>query len=578
LLASDAPGRLLAYICLIAVVAIIPLIQVWLSKLVVNAVTSSSTHKYILPLALLYVSTFLASSVLRPLLDMMSSWLEDRTVGSIDRALMGASEQMVDLYEIESPSYIDRMWALETSALFLPKIFLAFQEILSKLIILLGIMLFLGTLHPLLPIAMAGLTLPHIIVVNKHNLLAYQEMKALSRSAREMDYCMRLATAPQSAKEIRVFGLTNFLINRFDQFLHATLSEMTRIRFRGTQISLLMAGLHAAGLSLGIWYVASQAAEGHLNVGDVVFYLFAVMTAQAELVTLPMWASTFFDARIYLQDLFSFIDEAQPAIRLPGKHQGIALPQSPFSIEFRRVSFSYPKSQRQALTGVSFTVPRGKVTALVGANGAGKSTIVKLITRMYDPQEGTILVNDIPIWNYNLESLRSSIAVVHQDFARFALTLGENIALGDPSGKTSQDRVIMAAKLSGADQTAAKLPQGYNTQLTRMFEGGVELSGGEWQQIALARAFVRDAQLVILDEPTAALDAQAERELFARFRKLIEGHTAIIISHRLSTVSMADHIVVLANGTVVEQGNHPQLLALGGYYAEMFNMQAKWYR
>jgi len=184
LLASDAPGRLLAYICLIAVVAIIPLIQVWLSKLVVNAVTSSSTHKYILPLALLYVSTFLASSVLRPLLDMMSSWLEDRTVGSIDRALMGASEQMVDLYEIESPSYIDRMWALETSALFLPKIFLAFQEILSKLIILLGIMLFLGTLHPLLPIAMAGLTLPHIIVVNKHNLLAYQEMKALSRSAR----------------------------------------------------------------------------------------------------------------------------------------------------------------------------------------------------------------------------------------------------------------------------------------------------------------------------------------------------------------------------------------------------------
>jgi len=218
------------------------------------------------------------------------------------------------------------------------------------------------------------------------------------------------------------------------------------------------------------------------------------------------------------------------------------------------------------------------VTALVGANGAGKSTFVKLLTRMYDPDDGEILFDGIPLAMYDLKSLRGRIAVLYQDFARFALTLRENIELGALEENGSGVNVEHAARWAGADDVAAALPNGYETPLTRRFEGGVDLSGGEWQKVALARAFVRDAALVILDEPTAALDAEAEYRLFERFRQLVAGKTALIISHRFSTVRMADHILVLEEGRITEAGSHAELISLGGRYAELFEMQAGRYR
>jgi len=230
------------------------------------------------------------------------------------------------------------------------------------------------------------------------------------------------------------------------------------------------------------------------------------------------------------------------------------------------------------LQGVNARLPAGKVTALVGVNGAGKSTLVKLLTRMYDPTGGLILLDGPPLANYDLASLRSRMAVVYQDFARFALTLCENIAVGDIETEPDRQRVEQAAHWSGADEIAANLPQGYATELTRRFEGGVELSGGEWQKVALARSFLRDAALVILDEPASALDAEAEYQLFQHFRGLITGKTGLLISHRLSTVRMADQILVLDGGRIVEEGSHAELMARGGHYASLYEMQAGRYR
>ena len=325
--------------------------------------------------------------------------------------------------------------------------------------------------------------------------------------------------------------------------------------------------------------MAAQAGAGRLTLGDVVLYLGAVIQVELLTSSLTNGIGLLYQALLPLQRLFEFLDHARPTIKLASPGQGHAAPAAgQAGVELRQVVFRYPGSSQAVLDDVSAVLPAGKVTALVGANGAGKSTLVKLLTRMYDPDAGTILLDGIPLDEYDLDSWRRRIAVVYQDFAQFALTLRENIAVGAFATESAEGNVERAARWAGADEVAAKLPDGYDTQLTRRFAGGVELSGGEWQKVALARGFVRDAALVILDEPTAALDAEAEYRLFEQFRELVRGKTALIISHRFSTVRMADHIVVLDEGRVIEAGSHAALVALGGRYATLYEMQAGRYR
>jgi len=328
-------------------------------------------------------------------------------------------------------------------------------------------------------------------------------------------------------------------------------------------------------------YTVLQASAGHLQIGDIALYLGAVGQAQDRVVGLGNWSGHLSRLQLHLRSLFNFLDGARPAIALPPDGQGApASARFKEGVELRDVYFHYPGGSQDVavLQGVNAQLPAGKVTALVGINGAGKSTLVKLLTRMYDPTSGQVLLDGASLAHYELASLRSRIAVVYQDFARFALTLRENIAVGDIETEPGIQRIEQAAHWSGADEVAGRLPQGYATELTRRFEGGVDLSGGEWQKVALARSFLRDAALVILDEPTSALDADAEYQLFQHFRELIAGKTALLISHRLSTVRMADQILVLDGGRIVEAGRHAELMARGGYYASLYEMQAGRYR
>ena len=392
-------------------------------------------------------------------------------------------------------------------------------------------------------------------------------------------YCARITLEPAAAKEVRVFGLGDFFLQRFDTRFAVALTEFRRIRWAALRLLVVFGGLHALALAGGFWYVAAQAGAGRLTVGDIALYLGAVVQVERTLIILPLWFGQLSDLLLHLRALFRLLDRAGPRIAVPvpaERRPAPALLET--GVELRGIGFRYPESTQAVLADVSAVLPAGRVTALVGANGAGKSTLVKLLTRMYDPDAGAILLDGTPLHAYDLASWRRRIAVVYQDFAQFALTFRDNIAVGAYATDAAPGRIEQAAQLAGADEVAAKLPHGYATELTRRFAGGVELSGGEWQKVALARGFVRDAALVILDEPTAALDAEAEYRLFEQFRELVQGKTALIISHRFSTVRMADHIVVLDEGRIIEAGSHAALVAQGGRYATLYEMQAGRYR
>ena len=579
LVARTAPLVVAAYALLVLLFSLLPVLQVWLSKLVIDALASGAAIAVLSMLVVPYIAALVIKAGLHPLQRSLGSWLETHGVAAVDHILMRTGIRMTDLWRVERPAFQDELKLLEDMPHLLPRLFPAIESVLGGAITLAGLLVLLAGLEPLLPLLLVLTAIPHLIVERRTHSLMYSTMERLSRAGREMDYCVRLTTEPAAAKEVRVFGLGDFFLDRFRTRFADAYAEIRSIRLRHLARASLLVGLFALVLGGGFWYVAIQADAGRLTVGDVALYTIAIAQAQSFFRLLTLRFSDLYQTHLYLRRFFSFVDGASPAIELAHERSSRGCPvQLTTGIEFRQVSFAYPESSQPVLTDVSALLPAGKVTALVGENGAGKSTLVKLLTRMYDPQTGQIFLDGIPLATYDLNVLRRRLAVMYQDFARFALKLRENIAVGAPSPGASNGRVEDAARWAGADKIVAKLARGYDTELTRRFEGGVELSGGEWQKVALARGFMRDAALVILDEPTSALDADAEHQLFEHFRELIAGKTGLIISHRFSTVRMADQIIMLDSGRIIEAGSHAELVRRGGRYAQLFKMQAELYR
>jgi ATP-binding cassette, subfamily B, bacterial len=393
---------------------------------------------------------------------------------------------------------------------------------------------------------------------------------------RELDYVRQTAASVDTAKEVKIFGLNGFLIDRYILLANDFYAANRKLAIRRARWGGLFTAIGTIGYYLAYAYIAWRTLTGEFSVGDLTFLAGSFRRLRTLLEGLLTSFSTTAGQALYLNDLFSFF-EVEPEILSPDNPRPFPEPIREGFV-FDDVGFRYPDAERWAVRHLSFTLHAGEVLALVGENGAGKTTLVKLLTRLYDPDEGRILLDGYDLREYDLDALRGNMGVIFQDFVRYNLSAGDNIAVGKIAARNDQDRIERAAARSQADEVIKRLPAGYQQMIGKRFKNGVELSGGEWQKIAIARAYMREAAVLVLDEPTAALDARSEFEVFKRFKELSNGKTAVLISHRFSSVRMADRILVLANGIVEAAGTHDQLMAQSGRYSELFELQAAGYR
>jgi len=405
---------------------------------------------------------------------------------------------------------------------------------------------------------------------------SYSLVRSWTPQRRELDYLRYIGASVETAKEIKVFGLDTFLTSRFSRiakdYYKANKAIAVKRTIWGTLLQILSVGAYYGAYVL----IIVRTVAGAVTVGDMTFLSGSFNRLQSQLQNLLSTFTRITESALYLQDYFDFL-AIVPTIR--DHPEAIDAPKEiKEGIRFENVGFKYPGTEVWAVRHISFFLESGEKLALVGENGAGKTTLVKLLARMYDPSEGQILIDGIDVRRFKIESYRKMIGVIFQDYVRFSFKAGENVAVGQIEESDNTQQIKTAAEKSLADPVIQKLPGGYDQMLGKRFAEGIDLSGGEWQKIALARAYMRDAQIVILDEPTASLDARAEYEVFKRFSELTKGKSAVIISHRFSTVRMADRILVLKNGELLELGTHEELLHKNGLYAELFALQAQGYQ
>jgi ATP-binding cassette subfamily B protein len=424
--------------------------------------------------------------------------------------------------------------------------------------------------------------LPSFLGETRYAALGYSLLFSWTQERRQLDYLRYIGASDVSAKEVKLFGLSDYLVGQYAQLSDEFYEANRQLAIRRAVVSSLLALIGSVGYYgayLAIIYLTvtrHQSPAGLFTLGVLTFLAASFRQSRDLIQRFLLSMAQLFEQALYLEDLFSFFD-LEPRIR---STPGAVVVPSPIrqGFRFENVGFRYPGSERWAVRGLSFVLQPGERLALVGENGAGKTTLAKLLARLYDPSEGRILLDGRDLGEYDIESLRRNVGVIFQDFVRYDFPIRENIAVGDIGRLEDQPALEVAASRSLADSVIGRFKNGYEQLLGKRFEGGADLSGGEWQKLALARAYLRDAQLLILDEPTAALDARAEYQVFLRFSELTQGRMAVLISHRFSTVRMADRILVLKEGELVEQGTHAELLENKGLYSELFGLQAAGYR
>src|SRR5215469_4816812 len=514
------------------------------------------------------------AAILR-IIDYLDSLLSDRYTHYVSIRVMEQASKL-DLTTYEDPVFYDRLERARVQATDRLAMIQQMGRLLQQSITTLVFTVMLLKFSPWLLLFMAAGVLPSFLGETHYAFLGYAKNFRQTPAKRQMDYLRQVAGSREGAKEVKLFALHDFFMKRFKALAEQIYREDVAL----SRSKLMVGGLLGVVGTLGYYgayvYVIWRTLHGAYNIGYFTFLTAAIQQASSNLQQVFSTASGIADQALFLTDLLAFF-EIRPVVY--SNPEGLPFPSvARLGFEFRDVSFAYPGTTREVLKHFNLTLGPGQRIALIGENGEGKTTVVQLITRLYDSTKGSILLEGIDLRDYSLEELHKNIGVIFQDFVRFEMTARENIAIGRTEKEHSQEELESAAQKSLADTVIRKLEHGYDQMLGRRFEGGVELSGGEWQKIALARAYLRDAQLLILDEPTAALDARSELEVFERFAELTEGKMALLISHRFSTVRMADRIVVLSGGRLIEEGNHQQLMALGGLYAEMFEMQAASYR
>ena len=588
---QTSPGLATGTLVLRLVRALLPVATLFVGKLIIDEVVSKAR----IPVAPATLGAWYSSGLLDRLLWLLAAEfalavLSDvlgRLVSLLDSLL---SEQFsnitsirlmehaatLDLEDFEDSELQDRLDRARRQAsgrmTLLSQLFGQAQDMVTIVSFAAGLIVYAPWLIVLLVVAL----LPAFLGEAHFNAQSYSLNYARTAERRELDYIRQTGASVETAKEVKIFGLNAFLIERYRKLATAFYDANRKIAVRRAGWGSVLTAIGTVAYYVAYAYIVWRTLHGEFSIGDLTFLAGSFRRLRTLLENLLGGFSQIAGQALYLDDLFSFF-EIQPEIVSPPGARPFPVPIRDGFV-FENVGFRYPGAERWAVRHLDFKLNAGETLALVGENGAGKTTLVKLLARLYDPDEGRILLDGHDLRSYDLFALRANIGVIFQDFVRYHLTAAENIAVGRIEARDDRARIVDAAERSLAADVIAKLPGGYDQVIGKRFRTGIDLSGGEWQKIAIARAYMRDAQLLILDEPTAALDARAEFEVFRRFKELSEGKTAVLISHRFSSVRVADRIIVLADGSVEAMGTHDELLARGGRYAELFELQAAGYR
>lgn len=560
--------------------ALLPLAMLWISKLILDGVVNwirrgNGDASRIWRLVALELGLAVLSDLLARANSLADSLLADRFTNRISVRLIQHATKL-DLASFEDPVFYDKLERARRQTTgrigLLAAVLNMAQDTLSLISLSAGLIVF----SPWLMVLLVAAVIPAFLGETHFTALAYSVLYRWTPQRRLLDYLRLLGASSQSAKEVKIFGLGGHLAERYHEVSDRIYEENKKVAVKRASVGFLLNLVSTGGYYGAYAVVLIRTLAGAISVGTFTFLTGAFSRSRMYIEKILQSFTDISDQALYLKDLFEFF-EMEPSIRsLVGALPAPRPIRSGF--EFRNVGFAYPGSSRMVVENISFRLEAKEKIALIGENGAGKTTLVKLLARLYDPTAGEILLDGVDLREYDVEDLRQEIGVIFQDYMRYELLAKENIGFGKIEDLADRSRIEMAAQKSMAFQVIGKLPKGYDQMIGRRFEGGVDLSGGEWQKFALARAYMRDAQLLILDEPTATLDARAEYEVFRRFAELTKGRMAVLISHRFSTVRMADRILVLENGQIREQGTHDKLVALGGRYAELFELQAAGYR
>jgi ATP-binding cassette, subfamily B, bacterial len=562
------------------IASVLPLGLLWITKLIIDILVRARTGHQAVGTRLWWLvaaefSLAVFGSILSRGVDFLDALLADRYTRYVSILVMKHATRL-DLIAYEDPVFYDRLERARVQATdrlgMIQSIGRLIQQVITTISLSVAIMLF----SPWLLLILVACVVPAFLGESHFAFLGYAKNFRQTPIRRQLDYLRVLGGSKEAAKELKLFGLAPFLTDRFSRFSNQIYEEDVDLARRRLTAGSFLSMISTAGYYLAYVFVIWRTLLGVLTIGTFTFLAGAIQQASSNIQQIFSTVSSIADQALFLTDLIAFF-EMRPTIA--SKPNALPAPRPILrGFEFRNVSFRYPGSPRLVLDGLNFHLRPDERVALIGENGEGKTTIVKLLTRLYDPVAGQVLLDGVDLREYNLEDLYQEIGVIFQDFMRYEMTARENIAIGRIDRVQDLPLLHQSAQKSMADDVIGKLQHGYEQMLGRRFDGGVDLSGGEWQKIALARAYLRDAQILILDEPTAALDARSEYDVFQRFAELTSGKMALFVSHRFSTVRMADRIVVLENGRIAEDGDHEQLTRLGGRYAEMFELQAASYR
>ena len=558
----------------------IPTAQLYIGKLIIDAIQASTAGQtpvntgYVFQLLALEFGLVIGSETMTRLNGYIQGIVGDLISHSINNLILEKATTL-DLETFENATFYNQLQNAQREATVRPislvnQVFGIFQNTIT-FTSLLALML---RFNPWIMLLLFISVVPNLFIQSKVAEWVYLQQKARVAINRQLQYLSTLLTSDSTAKEIKLYRLGDYFLDKYKSYFGKIYNENRQLDRRQSLMGISLNVISNIAFYLSYAYIVLQAVQGRITLGDLTLYVGIFRSSQSLLRSLLLSFSGLYEGNLYLSNLYSFLD-LEPAIEKGESGLKPAPTDLKQGIEFRHVWFKYPNGRDWVHKDLNFHIKPGEIIALIGENGAGKTTLIKMLTRLYDPTEGQILVDGVDLREIDPQSWRSGIGVIFQDYVQYQMTARENIGLGKTDAVDDFDRVRQAAQASGADQVIGKLPLRYESILGKWFDGGQQLSGGQWQKIAISRGFMRDAPILILDEPTAAIDARAEHEFFQRMKTLAEGKTTFLITHRFSTVKIADRILVIENGKLAEQGTHKELMALNGVYANFYQLQAQ---